>query len=125
MKRIIGNTIYENSDQEIIDIILGKYGQVSADFNVNSKIQAFIDEELPASENLFTALNFLKINVSSWNIGGVKPLEIIDVAKWLFPFDDFWPDIFVVGFQEIVPLTMSNVVSNRNSTAVEYWTQTI
>ena len=75
MKRIVQNTIYENTDQEIIDIILGKYGQKKADFNVNSKVQAFIDEELPSHENLFTALDFLKINVSSWNIGGVKPLE--------------------------------------------------
>ena len=38
MKRIVQNTIYENSDQEIIDVILGKYGETKADFNVNSKV---------------------------------------------------------------------------------------
>jgi hypothetical protein len=36
--------------------------------------------------------------VSSWNLGGVKPLEKIDISKWLFPFDDdYIPDMFVIG----------------------------
>jgi len=61
--------------------------------------------------------------VSSWNLGGVKPLEKIDISKWLFPFDDdYIPDMFVIGMQEIVPLTAMNVVANKNTSQVEYWT---
>jgi|TARA_B110000285_G_C15108387_1_gene609457 hypothetical protein len=60
-------------------------------------------------------LDFLKINVASWNLGGVKPLEDIDISKWLFPFDqNYLPDLFIIGFQEIIPLTAKNVVQNKN-----------
>ena len=69
---------------------------------------------------MFTSLDFLKINVSSWNLGGVKPLEDINIQKWLFPFDEnYMPDVFILGFQEIVPLTAKNVAfSSKNSSMI-------
>lgn len=51
------------------------------------------------NEGLYTSLEFMKINVSSWNLGGVKPMGDIDIKRWLFPFDQsFMPDLFVIGF---------------------------
>lgn len=74
-------------------------------------MQVFINRELLKQESLFTSLDFLKINVSSWNLGGVIPLKRTDITKWLLPFDtNYQPDMFVVGFQEIVPLTAKNVM---------------
>ena len=62
-------------------------------------MQNYIDYQLLKNEGLYTSLEFIKINVSSWNLGGVKPLDSIDLCKWLFPFDTtFMPDIFVLGF---------------------------
>lgn len=75
-----------------------------------------INRELFKQEGLFTSLDFLKINVSSWNLGGVVPMDDVDLTKWLFPFgQSYQPDMFVVGFQEIVPLTAKNIVQNNNS----------
>ena len=43
-------------------------------------------------------------------------MEDVDLTKWLYPFDQsYQPDMFVIGFQEIVPLTAKNVVSGYNS----------
>lgn len=71
----------------MIDIILGKNGDEHQNYDVSKKLQNYIDFELMQNEALFTSLDFLKINVSSWNLGGVKPMGDIDIKKWLFPFD--------------------------------------
>jgi len=47
-----------------------------------------INKELDRWEGLYTSLDFLKINISTWNMGGVIPMgEELDLKKWLFPFD--------------------------------------
>ena len=95
----------------MIEIILGRQGRVNSNFDTNTKLQRFTNFELVKQESLFTTLEHLKINVSSWNLGGVKPFEDIEISKWLFPFDqNYLPDLFVVGFQEIIPLTAKNIV---------------
>ena len=79
--------------------MLGKNGNSQMNYEISNKLQSFIDVELFKNESLFTQLDFLKINVSSWNLGGVKPMEDIDINKWLFPFDtNYFPDVFVLGF---------------------------
>ena len=50
-------------------------------------MQLFINRELLKQESLFTSLDFLKINMSTWNIGGVVPMEKTNITKWLLPFD--------------------------------------
>lgn len=87
VQRLFKNTISENSDQECIDIILGKHGLSQQHYSTNSKMQLFINKELIKQESLFTSLDFLKINVSTWNMGGVLPMESTDLSKWLLPFD--------------------------------------
>ena len=46
VQRLFKNTISENSDQETIDIILGKHGLNQQNFETNSKMQLFINKEL-------------------------------------------------------------------------------
>ena len=79
--------------------MLGKHGKNQMNYDISNKLQSYIDVELFKNEGMFTSLDFLKINVSSWNLGGVKPLEDINIQKWLFPFDQsYLPDVFVLGF---------------------------
>jgi len=87
VQRLFKNTISENTDQELIDIILGKHGLTQQNYETNSKMQIFINKELVKQESIFTSLDFLKINVNTWNMGGVIPLEDTDITKWLLPFD--------------------------------------
>ncbi|KAF7432917.1 inositol polyphosphate 5-phosphatase [Pleurotus ostreatus] len=49
------------------------------------------------------------IFVGTWNVNGRAPSE--SLVPWLFPRDGLDdPDIFVLGFQEIVPLTAQQIV---------------
>ena len=54
----------------------------------------------------FSIIDFLKIAVCTWNMGGNKPYAEVDLKSWLLPeisnVKDA-PDIFVIGFQHIVP----------------------
>jgi len=51
----------------------------------------------------------IKISVGSWNICGIKPYEMVDLTSWLLPQGSIAPDVFVLGFQEIVELKARNL----------------
>ncbi|XP_050374165.1 type IV inositol polyphosphate 5-phosphatase 9 [Argentina anserina] len=59
-----------------------------------------------------------KIFVSTWNVGGVEPRDDMNMADWI---NDTSCDIYVLGFQEIVPLKASNVLGYENSVICSKW----
>ncbi|KAL6190404.1 hypothetical protein ACLB2K_036802 [Fragaria x ananassa] len=59
-----------------------------------------------------------KVFVSTWNVGGVEPRDDMNMADWI---NDTSCDIYVFGFQEIVPLKASNVLGSENSTICMKW----
>ncbi|KAB5511116.1 hypothetical protein DKX38_030202 [Salix brachista] len=50
-----------------------------------------------------------KIFVGSWNVGGVAPPDDLNMEDWLCTHNDP-ADIYVLGFQEVVPLNAGNIV---------------
>lgn len=71
----------------MIDTILGKHGNQLQNYEISKKLQNYIDYELMQNEGLYTSLEFLKISICLWNLGGVNPITELDIKKWLFPFD--------------------------------------
>jgi hypothetical protein len=64
--------------------------------------------------------NELTIFIGSWNMAGVNMNPNEKFFDWLFPIKDMKePDIYVIGFQEIVELVMSNILFNSNSHIVD------
>ncbi|XP_062114621.1 type IV inositol polyphosphate 5-phosphatase 9 [Humulus lupulus] len=68
-----------------------------------------------------TIFNQHKLNVhnykfftSTWNVGGVEPHEDLNLEDWIDPSCD----IYVFGFQEIVPLKASNVLGYSESSRI-------
>ncbi|CAK7326863.1 unnamed protein product [Dovyalis caffra] len=61
-----------------------------------------------------------KVFVSTWNVGGIAPREDLDIADWLDTPNNIC-DIYVFGFQEIVPLRASNVLGSENSKISKKW----
>jgi len=41
-----------------------------------------------------------------------------DIMNWLQPDEEFVPDLYIVGFQEIVELNVINVIINHNDDTV-------
>lgn len=127
--RLVKNTITNNSDQECIDILLGR-SDAADDLEgiADDRERLFVEQQLLNQEGHYTGLEFLKVNVCSWNLGGVKPLfKSMDLTKWLLPFGsgEHLPDIIIVGFQEIVTLNVKNVLSESNSKQLQYWSNVI
>lgn len=61
----------------------------------------------------------IRIFVSTWNVGGKTPTAALNLDDFL-PLDDN-SDIYVLGFQEIVPLNAGNVLVTEDNEPAARW----
>ncbi|XP_022145616.1 type I inositol polyphosphate 5-phosphatase 8 isoform X2 [Momordica charantia] len=69
---------------------------------------------MPHSESLN-----LRMVVGTWNVGGKPPKEGLNLRDWLK--SPIVADIYVLGFQEIVPLNAGNVLGAEDSGPAAQW----
>ncbi|CAO2205347.1 unnamed protein product [Urochloa humidicola] len=69
----------------------------------------------------------LKVCVGTWNAGGKAPPADLDIAEWLGTGGgDAEPaDIYVLGFQEVVPLNAGNVFGAEDGRPAAAWESVI
>ncbi|KZV28945.1 type I inositol 1,4,5-trisphosphate 5-phosphatase 1-like [Dorcoceras hygrometricum] len=60
-----------------------------------------------------------RLCVGTWNVGGIVPSDDLELDGWL-DIDDP-ADIYVIGFQEIIPLNAGNVFGAEDSRPVPTW----
>ncbi len=74
------------------------------------------NEQIMKNEN-----NELTVFIGTWNMAGIEMNPNEKFFDWFFPLKDMKnpPDIYVVGFQEIVELNAGNILINTNATAVD------
>ncbi|KAL4557693.1 hypothetical protein LXL04_035880 [Taraxacum kok-saghyz] len=65
----------------------------------------------------------LKVSVSTWNVGGKLPPEDLDISNLLDV--DNPSDIYVIGFQEIIPLNAGNIFGAEDNRPVPIWENAI
>ncbi|GAV73078.1 Exo_endo_phos domain-containing protein [Cephalotus follicularis] len=72
-----------------------------------------------------TATNEVRIFVGTWNVAGRSPVGslVMDLDEWLNLKDA--ADIYVLGFQEIVPLITKNVIGAEDPTEATNWNMLI
>ena len=87
--------------QTAIDIVLGKHLKTT----VSSEQRKFVEQELALQVEKYSKINTFNVHVATWNLSGNRPLEAIDLKPWLFPDISNRADIFIIGFQEIIPQT--------------------
>ncbi|CAL0326826.1 unnamed protein product [Lupinus luteus] len=61
----------------------------------------------------------LRIFVGTWNVGGKSPNDSLNLRDWLKSPSQ--PHIYVIGFQEIVPLNAGNVIGPEDSGPGSKW----
>uniref|UniRef100_A0A0D6QT90 Inositol polyphosphate-related phosphatase domain-containing protein n=1 Tax=Araucaria cunninghamii TaxID=56994 RepID=A0A0D6QT90_ARACU len=61
----------------------------------------------------------IKILVGSWNVGGRLPPDDLDIEEWLGTNDP--ADMYVLGFQEVVPLNAGNIFGAEDNTSAFKW----
>ena len=139
-KFVTDNPVYKNIRQmwkNDIFVLEGQYREkvtsnifIDYNNNFNSSSQGFLNLEtfkhlLQKSNNeKFESTNFneFQIYVGTWNVGGLYFVENLDLINWLYPDKtSLTPDIYIVGFQEIVNLNPKNIMFLSNSDRVELW----
>ena len=63
----------------------------------------------------FTELHPISILCATWNVNGKKPEPTEDLNLWLNNHGGPVPDLYCIGFQEIVDLNAVNVVADSKS----------
>ncbi|XP_010259103.1 PREDICTED: type IV inositol polyphosphate 5-phosphatase 7-like [Nelumbo nucifera] len=66
-----------------------------------------------------TDLQNYKIFVATWNVGGKSPPSYLNLEDWLHTSPP--ADIYVLGFQEIVPLNAGNVLGAEDNGPARKW----
>ncbi|KAF3332111.1 type I inositol 1,4,5-trisphosphate 5-phosphatase CVP2-like protein [Carex littledalei] len=88
-------------------------------------LQSF-DEQILRERSLNSHRDTLKykIFVSTWNVGGVTPSDDLCLDDWL-DIENHSYDIYVLGFQEIVPLSAKNVLGPEKRWISNKWNSLI
>ncbi|KAI6035067.1 DNase I-like protein [Pisolithus orientalis] len=102
------NNFQDKGKQVAIDMFLGNLSnqtQVSIFDPVHDTVRRALEERI--SE--YSTTRWCHLFVGTWNVNGRSPSE--SLQPWLFPRDGFPdPDMFVLGFQEIVLLNPQQIV---------------
>ncbi|RLN00923.1 hypothetical protein C2845_PM06G00540 [Panicum miliaceum] len=61
----------------------------------------------------------LRICVGTWNVGTICPPRDLDIQEWLDT--DEPADIYVLGFQEIIPLEVGYMIGTEDTRPVAVW----
>ncbi|KAG6809425.1 hypothetical protein H0H92_000296, partial [Tricholoma furcatifolium] len=102
------NNFQDKGKQVAIDMFLGNLSNqhpVTIFDPVHDSVRAALEQRLPE----YSTTKQVTIYSGTWNLNGRAPSE--SLLPWLFPKEStIDPDIFAVGFQEIVPLTAQQIV---------------
>ncbi|KAK3150972.1 hypothetical protein QOZ80_3AG0240000 [Eleusine coracana subsp. coracana] len=83
-----------------------------------------VKRQRPPERNNNKTLKY-KVFASTWNVGGVAPPEDLDLSAWLDASSDGPYDVYVLGFQEVVPLRARNVLGADKSRIGMRWNELI
>ncbi|ONK61283.1 uncharacterized protein A4U43_C08F28090 [Asparagus officinalis] len=117
----------ENNNQEVMwpKLVANKL------FRIPSGNQCFV-ADFPITDNLVdtASSNIVSHNhkhihkYNTWNVGGVQPSDDLDLDDWLDTRNNSY-DIYVLGFQEVVPLKAKNILGAEKSKVSSKWNSLI
>lgn len=117
ISRIYINNFVDKGKQQVTDTLLGKMSAQNQVL-IYDPITDYVNHKLQNYESNFTTFSDISIFTGTFNLAGANQNK--NLTDWLFPYDNFSPDIFVVGFQEVVELNASNILKNDGSVG-QYW----
>eukprot|EP01119_Soliformovum_irregulare_P018962 TRINITY_DN5919_c0_g1_i4.p1 TRINITY_DN5919_c0_g1~~TRINITY_DN5919_c0_g1_i4.p1 ORF type:complete len:908 (+),score=232.69 TRINITY_DN5919_c0_g1_i4:127-2724(+) len=125
VKRTYNNYFVDKEKQKMIDSFLGYYppptpGSTPPIYNLRIGSKDWMSLELEKRQAEFMEPSPLTLWMGTWNINGQTPKDNIDVGAWLGDDPKKACDMYVLGFQEIVKLTGSNVW-NADTTGTQAW----
>lgn len=121
VQRIYHNNFLDPSRQITIDMLLGRLvGQTPV--HLFDPISDFVSVELAKRSDEFSSKNSINMWVGTFNLNGRTEGVDHDLGPWLFPpsMGNAQPEIYVVGFQEIVELSPQQIM-NSDPTRKHMW----
>ncbi|GMH19996.1 hypothetical protein Nepgr_021837 [Nepenthes gracilis] len=80
----------------------------------------WIDYDIePLDQRRIVDVHNYSIFVATWNVGGKSPISNMNLDDWLHASPP--ADIYVLGFQEIIPLNASNILGVEDSGPGKKW----
>lgn len=138
VSRTLQNSFFDAGRQEAIDVLLGN--DVDRNFELDrlsgdrgdrggsaGTLEARVASAMATREAEFTSTKQLHVYVGTWNVNGKRRDPNDPLDQWLLPSRLTAyprPDLYVVGFQEVVDLTASNIVAADESNRV-LWEEAI
>lgn len=125
VQRIYHNNFIDPSRQITIDMLLGRLvGQTPV--LLFDPISDFVSVELGKRSDEFTSFSSISLWVGTFNLNGRTEGIDDDLSPWLFPpaLGKASPDMYVVGFQEIVELSPQQIM-NSDPTRRQLWEQAV
>lgn len=118
VSRFYKGTIEDSFKQECFDVLLQKH-------LFNEFLSPNIENELRNHEAKFKTYHDLLVYIGNWNVGGKEFKDSSNIFEWLLPSDVLpngtRPDMYIIGFQEIVDLNATNVMFNSNEYQRNKW----
>lgn len=137
--RFYQGSFEDSFKQKCIELFLQIYktNQIKA-------LSPLIEEELKNQESRFKAYSNLKIFIGTWNVAASSPDSLTNLNEWLHSFVETIdqsvkhdslnsldsntnntnsnpPDIYIVGFQEIVDLNANSMFISANTDIAKKW----
>eukprot|EP00471_Norrisiella_sphaerica_P013852 CAMPEP_0184494738 /NCGR_PEP_ID=MMETSP0113_2-20130426/29461_1 /TAXON_ID=91329 /ORGANISM="Norrisiella sphaerica, Strain BC52" /LENGTH=704 /DNA_ID=CAMNT_0026880613 /DNA_START=81 /DNA_END=2195 /DNA_ORIENTATION=- len=84
---------------------------IEVDQNTLGK-QAWIEKAMQMRRSEWTEAKPLSIFCGTYNVNAKKPSE--DLKTWLMPVKDRFPDVYCLGFQEVVDLNAQSLLVDHN-----------
>ncbi|KAN0064942.1 Inositol-1,4,5-trisphosphate 5-phosphatase 1 [Thecaphora frezii] len=106
--RMYINNFQDKGKQNVIDVLLGNMAN-QRPVTVFDPIVDSVSAELAARIEEYSSSHTVSIFAGTFNLNGKPPSE--SLLPWLFPRgEEEEPDIFAIGFQEIVQLTPQQII---------------
>ncbi|XP_004511772.1 type I inositol polyphosphate 5-phosphatase 2-like [Cicer arietinum] len=61
----------------------------------------------------------VRVAIGTWNVAGRHPSEDLEIDDWICTEEP--SDIYIFGFQEVVPLSAGNVLGAEDNTPIQKW----
>ncbi|GMQ04432.1 hypothetical protein CsSME_00049851 [Camellia sinensis var. sinensis] len=61
----------------------------------------------------------VRVTIGTWNVAGRRPYDNLDIDEWLCMKEP--ADIYILGFQEVVPLNAGNVLGAETRRPIPKW----
>ncbi|XP_040989551.1 type I inositol polyphosphate 5-phosphatase 2-like isoform X1 [Juglans microcarpa x Juglans regia] len=65
----------------------------------------------------------VRVTIGTWNVAGRLPYEDLEIDDWLCTEEP--ADIYIIGFQEVVPLNAGNVLGAEDTRPIPKWEEII